>query len=782
MNLGVIYVEEGGKITHFNPAAEKLLHLSKDSTNLISDFYRERYSIDEDGNPITWGSSPIMLSLLKGEKIVNKIAGILNLEDNSYRWLNIDAIPEFKNNEKNPFRVMAILHDITESKKIEEKLVLTKFGIDNSRILIFLVDDEGSIYYANNYASIKLGYTKEELLSMKIWQIDTSLDAQKWIEHRKKTSERISFSMESGHRRKDGVEFPVDVFISMVEYGGKRISFSFVQDISERKKAEEAFHHFQAQLENAMALAHLGYWEFDIASGTFLFNDQFYSIYRTNVKEVGKYTMTFNEYAERFLFPEDRERIESEVESMLRSSRSHQFKKMEHPIKYADGETGYISVRFFSIFDKNGKKIKSFGANQDITERKRIENKLVEQNKEYQLLNEKLERSISELHKLNEELILAKEKAEESDHLKTAFLANMSHEIRTPMNGILGFATLLKKPQLEGPKKDRYIDVIQRSGKRMLNIINDLIEISRIESGQMDFHMEGTNLKYTMEYLISFFKPFAEERGLELFADEGSLTNDLRIYTDSTKLNQIMSNLINNAIKYTDKGKITLGYKQENNKVVFYVKDTGIGIRSEQIDIIFERFRQGDLPDVKIVEGTGLGLYICKAYVEMLGGEIWVESEKNKGSVFYFTLPNNKKGFCETKTKEKKKMKTNSLENATILVAEDDDDCYTFIEEILVLEGANVIRAKNGTEAIDLLENSKGINLLLVDIKMPQMNGIEATKKIKERWHDLPIIAQTAFASKEDEKRSLKAGCDDYISKPIDYELLLGKIEKQLLK
>ncbi|MBN1184468.1 MAG: PAS domain S-box protein [Bacteroidales bacterium] len=782
MSLGIIYVENGGRITHFNPAAEKLLNLEKGKTNLISDFYKERYAIDEDGNPLTWESSPVMLSLLREEKVINKIIGIRNPEDKTYSWFSLDVIPEFKNNEKKPFRVITIFHDITESRKILEKLVVTKFGIDNSRITIFQVDDDGNIYYTNKYACDILGYTKEELLSMKIWDIDTTLNAEKWIVHRKKTYEKISFSMESKHRRKNGEEFPVDVFISMVEYGGKSISFSFVQDISERKKSEETLYHIQAQLENAMEMAHLGYWEYDVATDTFLFNDQFYSIYRTNVKEVGSYIMTSEEYAEKFVHSDDRNFVAKEVQLVLANKLPGFSRKLEHRILYADGETGYILVRFFAVVDNRGVTVKTYGANQDITERKRIENKLLEQNKEYQILNEKLERSISDLHKLNEELTLAKEKAEESDRLKTAFLANMSHEIRTPMNGILGFAELLKKPQLEGPKMERYIDVIQRSGKRMLNIINDLIDISKIESGQMDVVFEDVNLRQNMEYLISFFKPYAEERGLELKAEDKSITEDFIIRTDSTKLSQIMSNLINNAIKYTDKGKITFGYTLENNQVTFYVKDTGIGIHSAQMDIIFERFRQGELPDLKIVEGTGLGLYICKAYIELLGGEIWVESEKDKGSVFYFTLPFMQHKIGETQNQNKQPMKENTLENVTILVAEDDDDCYAFIEEILRIEGAIIMQARNGMEAIEILEGNPEVKLVLVDIKMPHINGLDATRQIKERWPQLPVIAQTAFASKEDEKRCLKAGCDDYISKPIDYELLISKVEKQLSK
>ncbi|NWJ52995.1 MAG: PAS domain S-box protein [Bacteroidetes bacterium] len=256
-----------------------------------------------------------------------------------------------------------------------------------------------------------------------------------------------------------------------------------------------------------------------------------------------------------------------------------------------------------------------------------------------------IKEDITEKKKTLQELIKAKEKAEESDHLKTAFLANMSHEIRTPMNGILGFAELLKEPELTGEEQKYYIDIIEKSGARMLNIINDIVDISKIESGQMHISISETNVNEQMEYIYTFFKPEAEKKGIQLLI-KNTLPNEMaNMETDQQKLYAILSNLVKNAIKYTDKGTIELSYNlkmgdsDEPLEFVFFVKDTGIGISKDRQSAIFERFVQSDIFDTKALEGAGLGLSIAKAFVEMQGGKIWLESEEGKGSIFFFTLP-----------------------------------------------------------------------------------------------------------------------------------------------
>ncbi len=240
------------------------------------------------------------------------------------------------------------------------------------------------------------------------------------------------------------------------------------------------------------------------------------------------------------------------------------------------------------------------------------------------------------------ELRVAKEKAEESDILKSTFLANISHEIRTPMNGILGFVELLKEPILSGEEHQQYINIIEHSGKRMLNIINDLISISKVEAKQLEVVMSETNINDQIRYIYSFFKPEADQLGLGLIFNTGLDDHESYVWTDREKIYALFTNLVKNALKFTSKGFVEFGYKKRGDFLEFYVKDTGVGIEESQQEIIFERFRQVSETLARSHEGAGLGLAISKAYVEMLGGRIWVESEFGKGSTFYFTIPMSK--------------------------------------------------------------------------------------------------------------------------------------------
>jgi PAS domain S-box-containing protein len=388
-----------------------------------------------------------------------------------------------------------------------------------------------------------------------------------------------------------------------------------------------------------------------------------------------------------------------------------------------------------------------------------------------------------ERNKLTQLLIKAKEKAEESDRLKSAFLANISHEIRTPMNGILGFAELLKIPELAPEVQEHYIEVIEQSGKRMLNIINDIVDISKIEAGQMNIHMEETNVNHLLRDLYLFFLPEAKSKGLKLsittdFPDENSL-----IQTDHTKLAQVLTNLIKNALKFTKSGSIEFGYSSTGSgslhttSLQFFVRDTGVGIPKNQTDMIFERFRQGSVSLTRAYEGAGLGLSISKAFVEMLGGRIWVKSEPGKGSVFCFELPlSNEK----TKSSEAKdRMVDKDIQRSCcILVAEDDENSMLYIKAILEFENVTVFEANTGIKVIDQVKNHPEIDLVLMDLKMPEMDGFEATRKIKSLRPELPVIAQTAYSFNEEKEKAAQAGCDDYLSKPIKRAALIEAIYK----
>jgi signal transduction histidine kinase/CheY-like chemotaxis protein len=383
--------------------------------------------------------------------------------------------------------------------------------------------------------------------------------------------------------------------------------------------------------------------------------------------------------------------------------------------------------------------------------------------------------------RINEELRMAKEKAEESDRLKSAFLANMSHEIRTPMNGILGFAALLKKPDLSSELREKYLKIIEESGERMLNVINDLIEISKIEAGQMSVTLTPTHVNEQLEFIYSFFRPEVEKKGLKLFYDPELLENEAIIETDREKLYAVLINLVKNAIKYTHMGHIEFGYSKKENYLEFYVKDTGIGISFDKKMEIFNRFVQADEGLTRRYDGAGLGLAISKAYVEMLGGKIWVESEIGTGSKFFFTIPcGSRHETNELSFRMASSGRSNLKRKINVLIAEDDLVTILLLDTMMEDFVNNMIHVDNGVDAVaTCLENSE-IDLVLMDIKMSRMDGYEAVRQIRKFNKDVVIIAQTAFALAGERVKALEAGCNDYIPKPLYQNDLIAIIEKNL--
>jgi len=425
--------------------------------------------------------------------------------------------------------------------------------------------------------------------------------------------------------------------------------------------------------------------------------------------------------------------------------------------KKKNGDFYWVSISISPIFDKEGTITHYVGLSEDITKKKKTE----------------------------EELIIAKEHAEESDRLKTAFLHNISHEIRTPMNSIMGFSELLVSNFDNKENLKQFAQIITQRSSDLLEIINSILDIATIESGQLPIRLENCNLRDVFDDLRLFFGEYKQRIGkqaIEFSMKSSPESSDLVIKTDTIKLKQIFINLITNAFKFTKSGKIEAGYKlDENYHLVFYVSDTGAGIPLNAQTSIFERFIKLNSDNNLLQDGTGLGLSIVKELTKMLGGTVWLESEPGKGSTFFFTIAYEMVLSTPHPTSISIDFKNETFTNCTILVVEDDPSNTLYLNHLLSNLGFTLLYTPSGMEAVDMASKLP-IDLVLMDIGLPDISGYEATHLIKEQNKNVKIIAQTAFASKEDIQKALDSECDDHISKPFNLNTLLPMIKKHLKK
>ncbi|MBI9038332.1 MAG: PAS domain S-box protein [Bacteroidales bacterium] len=549
-------------------------------------------------------------------------------------------------------------------------------------------------------------------------------------------------------------KLPIYVILEGVICHSSELCIMTIVDITEKKKAEE-------NLLNEKEKLKLSEKEFKLLAESMpqivwitradglniYFNQQWVDYTGLTLEE------SYGEGWNKPFHPNDQQNAWLAWQNAVRNNDTY---SIESRLRRKDGIYRWWLIRGVPVLNKKGEIIKWFGTCTDIHEMKQTEL----------------------------ELIAAKERAEESDKLKSAFLANMSHEIRTPMNGILGFTDLLKDTKLSGDQQQMFISIIEKSGARMLNIINDIISISKIESGLIKININKSNINEQIEYIYTFFKPEVEAKGMELLFKNSLSSDKAIINTDREKLFAILTNLVKNAIKYSEKGSIELGYDKKGEFLEFYVKDTGIGIDKDRQKAIFERFIQADIADKHAYQGAGLGLSISKAFVEMLGGKLWVESEKGKGSIFYFTIPYNielKETVGDTIDTAKSVIDV-QVKNLKVLIVDDDEISDLLISIMLKKHSREILHATNGAEAIDYCRNNPDIDLILMDIKMPIMEGYETTRHIRQFDKNIIIVAQTAYALKGDREKAIEAGCNEHISKPIIKNELMSIINKYFKK
>lgn len=549
----------------------------------------------------------------------------------------------------------------------------------------------------------------------------------------------ILYLKADGHVIRDQKDCPLRMI------GINRDITEFVTYQNELIKAKEKAEKSELRYKKAQEVGHVGSWEYDIQTGEFWGSDEGKRIYNLSMEKTG-----FSpEEIMNCVLPEDREWVDQALIDLIEEDKPY---NITFPIiPQNKNEMKVIHSIAEVLRDLEGNPIKVTGVLRDVTVQKAIET----------------------------ELIKAKEKAEETDKLKSAFLANMSHEIRTPMNGILGFTSLLQEPGVTGDDMAKYIKIIQKSGERMLNTVNDIIEISRIETEEVSVSYSEVNISKHLLTLKEFFALEATKKNIEIEVDNKLSSDQAVIRTDKLKISSVISNLIKNAIKFTESGSIKIGCEAKGEILQFYVRDTGIGIPERRKEAIFNRFEQADVGASRAFEGSGLGLSIAKSYVEMLGGKIWVESEENRGSTFYFTIPRNLEPTI-SRTSKHEKTQESLTKNLRILVAEDDEISRMHLDIMLKDAAQKIYFVDNGAAAVEMVEKHPDITIVLMDIRMPGMDGLEATQKIREFNKEVTIIAQTAFAFEGDKQKAIDAGCTDYISKPFFKKDLLALMNKYI--
>ena len=471
-------------------------------------------------------------------------------------------------------------------------------------------------------------------------------------------------------------------------------------------------------------------WFADIVSGKIEIGDELFKAYGVDRKEFHDDFFRMKTFVAS-IYPDDRGIFEAIYNRLLAGESC----KIDLELRLDllnTGEYKWVDLKGVAQeFDERGKVTKVLGFIADIQKRRDDEQALIE----------------------------AKHRAEESDRLKSAFLANVSHEIRTPLNAIVGFSEVIAHTENEC-EREEYLDIVKANSNLLLHLINDILDLSRIESGKMEFIDENIQMDELCEELRQMHQMRIKNDVKIIFERPAA---SLTIVSDSHRLRQLYSNLISNAIKYTEKGAITFGYKLKGDMMEGYVRDTGSGIPAEKLNNVFGRFEKLDL----LKQGFGLGLSICKSILDKMGGEIWVESELGVGSCFYFLIPCN--GTFPVAGEQNKPL---------ILVAEDMDCNYELVKAILE-ERYSVLRANDGIDVVTKYESSKP-DLILMDVRMPGLDGLSAAGIIRELNPTIPIIATTAFAFETDREMALAAGCNEYMSKPLEAEKLKTMVERYL--
>ncbi|MBL6963914.1 MAG: PAS domain S-box protein [Bacteroidetes bacterium] len=737
------YFETGvdGVIQEVSPSIKNILGHSRGYMlgKNVNDFY-----VDKNRR------KQLLLEILQKKTVENfELAAI---HKNGNHVICLTSIHLLRDDHNKPLKLVGSLRDITQRRSIESENTKLLSAIEQSPVSVVITDVDGNIQYVNPKFTDITGYSRKEVIGqnprfLKSGTHSDSLYKELW-------DTILSGKVWKGdlyNKRRDNSYFWESETIAPVkDLKGEITHFIAVkEDITSLKNIQNLLEESEEHYRKLFHEAPNGYLSLNKEGHILEVNPAWCGLIGYEKEEVT------NKWLGNYLTKRSEEIFKSSYQKLIKSGKKI---NMEMTFLHKDNKEIIVIVNGRVVLNPDGFFKEAHFILSDISERKKYEDALQ----------------------------LAKLKAEESDRLKTAFLANMSHEIRTPMNAILGFSNLLTDPSLSIEEIYEYVNIINQRGNDLLQIISDIIDISRIEAGDVRMTMEKVSINHFLRELhASFHKilEFNDKGHVQLLLEVSELPDEAVIEADPVRLKQVFENLLQNSIKFTKEGHIKIGYKKGNHEIAFYVEDTGIGIDKNKQNIVFDRFRQANDTHTRDFGGTGLGLAISKNIVDLLGGEMTLESDIGKGTTFFFTIPYSNEltdDAIDLMSDDENLYYQLDLSNKKILIVEDVSSNYIFLESVLKRFNASILWAQDGLKAIEAVKKINDIDLILMDIRMPGINGYYATEKIREFNAEIPIIAQTAYALSDDREKSISAGCNDYLSKPINLEELKNVLIKYI--
>lgn len=654
--------------------------------------------------------------------------------------------------ERLPFAVKRALEEAEEKRKLHNAEQLLRESEERLRDILFStadwvweVDENGLFIYSSQQGLELLNATNDEIIGKSLFDFMPKEEAKKvsaifkkLIKNREPIKDLEYWNIDKNGEMICLLTNGVPIINEKGEFKGYR---GVDKNITERKVAENALRQSEAELNYAQEIGKMGSWHHHLPTKKHMWSKNMFRMLGLDMMDTNIAFLVYLNH----IHPEDRPLIDLYLQKILQTRDGASF---EMRYMMDNGKMIWLHNNIRPTFEKE-ELTELHGVITDITEKKNTEL----------------------------DLIKAKESAEASDRLKTAFMNNISHEIRTPLNGILGFTEVLADPTLASRDKDIYAAMLYNSSERLINTVTNFLDISLLTSGNQRVVKKEMNLTLLLRQVMEKFKNLSAQKNLALSLELPFGENDMIIISDKDLLEKILTQLTDNAVKFTSRGSVTLGCRINENELLFFVRDTGVGIHEQSRQQIFDYFMQENTASNRGYEGSGLGLTIARGFIGLLGGKIWMESKKGQGSTFYFSIPleqvvkakSQKRGGRTDGSDKQKQM---------ILIAEDDDTNFFYISILLKNDSLALLHAHNGIEAVELCKEHPETELVLMDLKMPEMDGFEATRQIKSIRENLPIIAVSAYSGSEEQQKAFEAGCDEFITKPIKKEQLLQKLEE----